>query len=63
MDSRMLHHTSQTFLIAADTSPYLLGMIFYNLLRPVRISDQLPAHGGAVDAAGRELLFYKIRGS
>ena len=57
----MGHHPAQAFLVAADTAADLIGPALDGLFGPIRVGNQGAAHGGAVDAAGFELGFHKIR--
>ena len=57
----MGHHAPQAFPVAADTAPDLPGPAGEDLGRPVRVSDELAAHGRAVHASGGKLGLHEVR--
>ena len=55
------HHAAQALLVAPHAAVNLSGFAAEYLVGPVRIGNQLAAHGGAVDAPGAQLLLNEIR--
>ena len=55
------HHAAQALLVAPHAAVNLSGFAVEYLVGPVRVGNQLAAHGGAVDAPGAQLLLNEIR--
>lgn len=61
VDTPVLLHAAQAFLITADTEADGILPAFPHLFHPFRICDELAAHGGAVDPMLLKLFFDKRR--
>lgn len=61
VDTPVLLHAAQAFLITADTVVDGILPAFPHLFHPIRICDELAAHGGAVDPVLLKLFFDKRR--
>ena len=57
----MGHHAPQAFPVAADAAVKVRRLAGKDLAGPVRVGDQLTAHGGAVNSPGPQLFLHKVR--